>query len=499
MKDKIKELLAPIVGGIILIILVWLIAIILCIFAIFIIWVSANSNADKFDATYRTWDNVKSIELFSVIEGWFMVPLRQTFDAFQKGVIFSSEFRFVLILIVVLEVCTMGLALLIGHDKLTVKDIGIDILITFGGAAILLSPNVMEYLNFCYGLITGAESWALGIARNAILQMMQSSYYIDVSSNPTYAVMDMIAGTFFDPVIAKRVQTKMIGLLFAGYVHFVPVLAIVLFYCVLATFSVFLAILSAKLIVFFTLQLIPFFLLFSALNDAKVKVSKDLKAKGQSFLWTAIDVGIIQPSLFIIMISLVSNFLLYAFILSPLNDILTFTVYIHTENQWLESLTWIPIFGGFLELFIKKYPKAIGVNHDLLFQKIFFMIIGLIFFKNMFPMVCEMVKAVCIAAGGAVAGAFTKNGGVFSAKNSVTGAVEQLGDAPVEAGKYVSTKLGNKIMGVKDKDEKSGGGLGGKGNGKDDGNEDGKDDKDTNKDNMPDYDNDDDGDGSPGN
>lgn len=496
MMDDIKQNVGMVITVLILLIVLWIIAMLLCVFVIFIVWAGSSVIPMRFDTTYKTWDNLQSIEFFSVMEGWFINPLQGMFANFQRSVVSSSEFRFVLLLIVVMEVCVMGLALLIGHDKLTVKDIGVDILITFGGAAMLLSPHFIDYFNFAYGILTGAEAWLMSIFRDGILQIMSSSSYINYGSNPTYTVMDMIASVLFDPVVAKRVQTKMMGLLFAGYIHFVPLLAIAFFYCIISAFSVFFAIIGAKIIVLFTLQFIPFFLLFSALNDAKVKVSKNLKSKAESFLWTAVNVGIIQPSLFIIIISFAANFLLFALVLSPLDDLLTFTVYMHIENAWIMPMGRIPIVGKFFLFFVKTYPKAISVNHNHMFTKLFNMIMGVFIFRQMFPMVSGAVSMLCTSSGNAATNLFTTaGGGVFSNKNEIGKVMEPIQSAPVsavkagasgimkvggEAAKIASSLMGGANKGMQsnkdDKDKKTS---------SDNSTPDSPDNKDSNQDNIP--------------
>lgn len=437
----LKGLVTKVVG----ILAMWIILMLICVIVIIFMCIAPDGDVKHtFDATYKTWDNARSIKIYSIVEGWFIIPLNEIFGQFRERVIYSTEFRLVVLLIVVLATGLMGLAMVVGEQKITVKEFAMDVIIIFGSAAFLLSPQVGYYMDFFYNdLIVAASNWAISVFTEAIFSLMDLNVTLD-KSNPTYSVMDMVAAIFFDETVAARVRTKLLGLLFAGYIHYVPVLVIVLFYAVLSTASIFFAILSGKLTIMLTLQFVPFFIMFASINDVKIKVSKNPKHSGKSFLWNLIDGGIIQPWIFLTLISFASGIMLYAFVLAALDDLLTFVVVMDEKNAGLRPLTYIPIFGELIRLFIKVLPKAVGLNaqhmHSTLLQAIF----GVMLFRMTFPSVVSYVQSVALSAnaGKAASKMFTENGGVFSSQNSIGFVNERIIGAPMAA----SETLGAAIM-----------------------------------------------------
>lgn len=429
----IKGLAAKVVG----VLLMWIILILVCVLIVIFMCIASDTGAKfTFDASYKTWDNLRSIKIYVVLENWFVSSLNSMLLQFRERVIHSTEFRAVTLLIVVLATGLMGLAMVVGEQKITVKEFAMDVMVIFGSAAFLLSPQVGYYLDFLYNdVVAAASNWVIAVATEAIFNAMDITTVMLDKSNPTYGVMDMVAAIFFDETVATRIRTKLIGLLFAGYIHYVPVLSIVMFYAVFSTAGIFFAILAGKLTILLTLQFVPFFVMFASINDVKIKVSKNPHHKGKSFLWNLIDGGIIQPWIFLTLISIASGLMLYVFVLIPLNDLLTFTVYIYEYNGFLRPATQIPIFGDFIGVFVKTLPKAVGLNDNAMHLNLLQAILGIVVFRMSYPYVVAYVKSVALSANAAQGASriFTENGGVFSSKNSVGFVTERVVGAPMAA------------------------------------------------------------------
>jgi hypothetical protein len=355
--------------------------------------------------------------------------VREILHDLRHNIIFSLEFRTLAIIVAVLATALMGFSMLSGDQEITIKEFAMDILIIFGTTGLILSPEVEKFIDFFYGIITASADWIMDLTTNALFKVVNIQYangsnaYVEGN---IYAPIDVVAGMFFDSEIGERVRIKLLGLLFAGYIHYVPVIGICMIFALLATLNVFLAFMMAKITILFALQCVPFFILFAAINDVKVKFTK--KGQSKSFLWALIEVGIIKPWLYLALMSFLAGFLFYALVVQNIANILNFPVKL--EQMKLFGVT-VPLIGDLLDILLGlKKLVVYGLNHDDISKNLGLLIIGLIIFKKAFTTLTELINNLAFSGGeNHLTNLFSGSGGIYDDKNAIGSLVNPVVDS----------------------------------------------------------------------
>lgn len=359
--------------------------------------------------------------------------IRKILYDLRHNVLFNLQFRTLAVMIAVLATALMGLSMLTGDQKITIKEFAMDVLVIFGTTGLLLSQNVEMYIDFFYGIITASASWIIDLSMNALFKVTAFKYADPgVGTVNVYAPLDVVASMFFDSEIAPRVRIKLVGMLFGGpSFMYTPVMVLCMLYALIATINVFLAFVMAKVTILFALQVMPFLILFTAINDVKIKLTKGAKSK--SFLWNLIDVGIMKPWIYLALMSFAVGLLFYFLVLKNIEDIFNFSVYVTPSTfDWIKK---IPIIGKFLSTIIhNSFPRPSGLDHATTVMKLISLIFGLVAFKYAFDSLTQLVHALSfsLSEGGnmsAIFGNISKGKrGVYSKGNMVGGLVNPAVD-----------------------------------------------------------------------
>ncbi len=316
---------------------IYFIILLACLIYAVVIWfidkgVSITSNATLLDniGIYVLQDS-----FFQKFENLLFFNIQSILSAMRKAIVFNNTFRALTILVAVLAVVLMGFTMLIGDQKITIKEFFMDILLIFGSASILLyydpalsvNPNAEvqpeKYITLLYNFLQSISDFISKMLFGTVEGFMKIEYK-DNTKVGYYAPIDVIASMFFDPKISYIFKMKLASLIFSPMFILVPLLLIILlYYLVPCVLSVFMAILLAKATIMFSIQFLPFFILFSSINDVKIKINK--KARGMGLPMKLITEGIAQPMLFLALTSFLAGLLFYVFIITKIEGIFNFS------------------------------------------------------------------------------------------------------------------------------------------------------------------------------
>ncbi len=459
---EIGEDLQKLDNKILMLIIVWLILVVVCILILFVSIFTLKGQSGSFIASKETFSvNGVIVLQKSVYQSFefmllgeptkYVKPIngvcangsletgtgtckvnpqggvREILHNLRHNILFSLEFRTLAIIVAVLATALMGFSMLSGDQEITIKEFAMDILIIFGTTGLLLSPEVEKFIDFFYGIIIASADWIMDLTTSALFKVIKIQYADGSNAyaeGNVYAPLDIVAGMFFDSEIGNRVRIKLLGLLFAGYIHYVPVIGICMVFALLATLNVFLAFMMAKITILFALQCVPFFILFAAINDVKIKFKK---GQSKSFLWALIEVGIIKPWLYLALMSFLAGLLFYSLVVQNIENILNFPVKL--EQIKLFGLA-VPLVGDLLDTLLGlKKLVVYGLDHGDISKNLGLLIIGLIIFKKAFTTLTELINNLSFSSGEShLTNLFSGNGGLYSDKNTVGAIVNPVVD-----------------------------------------------------------------------
>ena len=181
----------------------------------------------------------------------------------------------------------------------------------------------------------------------------------------------------------------------------------------------------AKITILFALQCVPFFILFAAINDVKIKFTK--KGQSKSFLWALIEVGIIKPWLYLALMSFLAGLLFYTLVVQNIENILNFPVKL--DQIKLFGLV-VPLVGDLLDTLLGlKKLVVYGLDHGDISKNLGLLIIGLIIFKKAFTTLTELINNLSFSAGeNHLTNLFSGGGGIYGDKNTVGAIVNPVVD-----------------------------------------------------------------------
>jgi hypothetical protein len=438
-------------------------AIALAICLVYAIVIYFTSDHIELSAETLTTNGVYVLKssFFQKFEDVIFGNISSILSSIRKAIIFNNTFRALTILVAVLAVVLMGFTMLIGDQKITIKEFFFDILIIFGSASILLyydptlsvEPNAVvrpeKYITLLYNFLQSISNFISKMLFGTVSDVMKIQYQ-DGTVVGYYAPIDVVASLFFDDTIAFRFKIKLAALICSPVFIFIPLLLLVLlYYLVPCVLTVFIAILLAKTTIMFAIQFLPFFILFSSINDVKIKISK--KAKGMGLSMKLIVEGIAQPMLFLALTSFLAGFLLYIFVISNLNDIFNFRTVNRDvfqmpnfaecfECDWLswdalwcaiklaiclaENLLKMIVFAALNAVF-PPLNQAEGLSFDTFFWGLMKLWIGIVAFKYTFGKISPIM--VNLIGGSAASDLFTKGEGIYDTKKNSVGQLVQQG------------------------------------------------------------------------
>ena len=428
--------------------IIYAIALLIClVYAIVIYFIG---NIPNLAAETFTTNGVYLLDTsyFQILEDTIFGNLSSMLAATRKAIVFNDTFRALTILVAVLAVVLMGFTMIIGDQKITIKEFFKDIILIFGSAGILLyydptlsvDPNAVvqpeKYITLLYNFLQSISNFISKMLFSAVDGFMNIQYK-DGTTVGYYAPIDVVASLFVDPEIAHRFKFKLAMVILSPMFFFVPILLFVLlWYLVPVVISVFIAILFAKATIMFAIQFLPFFILFSSINDVKIKVNK--RAKGMDLSMKLIIEGIAQPMLFLALASFLAAMLLYIFVISYISDIFDFSV-VSTAVDLPECPTCVcpenepDKIGSVscqkarsyetIQAFNKLFPHAVGLSYDKFLTALIWLWLGIVIFKYLFAKMTPIIQNIVSGASGgsAASDVFNKGGGIFDAdsKNSV--------------------------------------------------------------------------------
>ena len=444
-----------------IIIIIYCILLAICLVYAIVIYFSSD-NVELSSQTFTT-NGVYLLEssFFQKFENVLFGNIQAMLSATRKAIVFNDTFRALTILVTVLAVVLMGFTMLIGDQQITIREFFKDIVLIFGSAAILLyydptlsvDPNAVmqpeKYITLLYNFLQSISDFISKMLFSTVNGFMNIQYK-DGTTVGYYAPIDVIASMFFDPEISYRVKLKIAALILSPMFIFIPLLLIIILrYLVPCVLSVFIAILLAKSTIMFALQFLPFFILFSSINDVNIKINK--KAKGMDLSMKLIIEGIAQPMLFLALISFLAGFLFYIFVISNISDVFNFSITNRDALQAnyedcasLEFCMWpfgcvdIPydlfcIVRNSLRWFFYTTMNSIlppitgprNLSYQTFFVGLIQLWIGIIIFKKLFAKISPIM--VNLVGGSAATNVFTKGGGegIYDAKNDVGKFVKQ--------------------------------------------------------------------------
>ena len=430
-----------------ILLIIYCILLAICLVYAIVIYFSSD-NVELSSQTFTT-NGVYLLEssFFQKFENVLFGNIQAMLSATRKAIVFNDTFRATTILVTVLAVVLMGFTMLIGDQQITIKEFFTDIMLIFGSAAILLyydptlsvDPNAAvqpeKYITLLYNFLQSISNFISKMLFSTVNGFMNIQYK-DGTTVGYYAPIDVIASMFFDPEISYRVKLKIAALILSPMFILVPlVLIITLYYLVPCVLSVFIAILLAKSTIMFALQFLPFFILFSSINDVNIKINK--KAKGMDLSMKLIIEGIAQPMLFLALISFLAGFLFYIFVISNISDVFNFSI---TNREALqesyEDCEWYDVichannlikwlFYTTMNSILPPITGPQNLSYQTFFIALIRLWIGIVIFKKLFAKISPIM--VNLVGGSAASGIFTKGGGdgIYDAKNDVGKFVQQ--------------------------------------------------------------------------
>ena len=414
---------------------------------------------------------------FQEVEDFLFGNIKSVLTTMRQGVVGSGVFRAAAIMVAILATVLMGFTMMIGEQKMTLKEFFVDILIIFGTTSILLSSDPDKYIMLFFNFIQSISDFISKMLFTTTSGFMKIQYSDGTMVGP-YAPLDAVASIFLDPVIAYRVKIKLTTLMLSPAFLYVPFVVIVLtYYLIPCILNVFIAILLAKVTIIFALQFLPFFLLFSSINDVKIKINK--KAKGLNFTMKLINQGILQPMLLLSIISFVAGLLFYILVIPYIDDIFHFAVstkalFDMPAEWWIAclALAMIPLLIQ-LSYLLPDVLVPVDLNYGDYMKGPILLLIGIVVFKKLFEQVTPAITSL-VSVGGASSAAsdiFTKGGGIFTAteKNGKTNDVASLsaqlfqGNADYATDKLLQSGFGydnkDKLFGQSDDEDSKSTGL----------------------------------------
>ena len=431
--------------------IIYAIALLIClVYAIVIYFVG---NIPSISAETFTTNGVYLINTsyFQILEDAIFGNLSSILAATRKAIVFNDTFRALTILVAVLAVVLMGFTMIIGDQKITIKEFFTDIILIFGSAGILLyydptlsvDPNAVvqpeKYITLLYNFLQSISNFISKMLFSAVDGFMNIQYK-DGTTVGYYAPIDVVASLFCDPDIAHRFKFKLAAVILSPMFFFVPILLFVLlWYLVPVVISVFIAILFAKATIMFAIQFLPFFILFSSINDVKIKVNK--RAKGMDLSMKLIIEGIVQPMLFLALASFIAAMLLYIFVIGHISDIFDFSI-VSTGGTYIpECPTCVcpenepDKIGSIacqkasaynnIQFFNNGLPRTVGLSYTEFLTALIWLWLGIVIFKDLFAKMTPIIQTIVSSASGgsAASDVFNNGGGIYNTdkdgKNSV--------------------------------------------------------------------------------
>jgi hypothetical protein len=368
----------------------------------------------------------------------------------RKAIVFNDIFRAIVILVAILAITLMGFTMLIGDQKITIKEFFSDILLIFGSASILLyydptlsaDPSVQaqpeKYITLLYNFFQSISQFFSTMLFSSVDGYMNIKY-TDGSPVGYYAPLDVVTSLFTDKDVSERFKLKLAALILSPAFVFVPLVLIATLYFLLpCILTVFIAILLAKVTIMFTLQFVPFFILFASINDVKIRISK--KSKGFNYLGKIIITGLAEPLVFLALTSFVAGFLFYIFVVVHISDIFDFSI--APRNLDLgsnEDCKWYDapcLLKKLVYMALEKLMPPITTPQNFNFTKFFLasiqLIAGIHLFKHLFGKITAIIGNL---VSGGVAGRMMNQGkGIFDGKeNDIAKFVDSSYQKPMDS------------------------------------------------------------------
>lgn len=455
--DEILKIVKTILAYLLLYLVLFVVCLIMCV----IIYFSTDNRKELINGpTFFTTDKFGNkvfrgqTVFYQNLENTIIGGMRETLSEMRTNILHNNNFRMMAVMICVVAMVLMGFSMFTGEHKITVKEFTLDIFIIFGSASLLLSDDVEMYINFFYMAIVDISGW-LTMTFNKMIFSVSNIELLKADSPDVniYLPLDVIASMIFDPDVSRVIKIKLASLMFSGYCYIVPIICMIILYLFWTTVTVFLAFLIAKVMILFSLQILPFFILFAAVNDVKIKFT--LKGKSQSFLWSLINNGIIKSWVFLAMMSAITSVLYYVLIINNLEDIFNFNSISNDSSDIIEqNVTNMPdpeviddkefteqdqvttgdVKKNLGENAVGLTPKTIGFDSPSTTKKILYLILGVMGFKKIYGYMSELVNSISFEAGEGMLGKlFTGAGGIF-AKGNMAGDLTHGVDDSVHKG-----------------------------------------------------------------
>ena len=363
--------------------------------------------------------------------------IQETLSRMRKAIVFNDIFRAIVILVAILAITLMGFTMLIGDQKITIKEFFSDILLIFGSASILLyydptlsvDPSVPaqpeKYITLLYNFLQSISQFFSTMLFGSVDGYM-SIKYTDGSPVGYYAPLDVVTSLFTDKGVSERFKLKLAALILSPAFVFVPLVLIATLYFLLpCILTVFVAILLAKVTIMFTLQFVPFFILFASINDVKIRISK--KSKGLNYLGKIIITGLAEPLVFLALTSFVAGFLFYIFVVINISDIFDFSISTRKvdlgNNEHCEWYDAPCLLKKAAYSVIEKAMLPITSPQGFNFTKFFFasiqLIAGIKLFEHLFGKITAIIGN--LVSGGAAGKMINSGKGLFDKKDNDIG------------------------------------------------------------------------------
>lgn len=424
--DDIKKLVKKCIAYVILYIFLLIVCLLVCI----LIHLAVEDPPGAFTTGRETFfvndQFIGTTQFYQGIENIILGDIRTVLAGMREKIVFHSYFRTLAIMLATLAMVLMGFSMLTGEHKITVKEFSIDIFIIFGTVSLLLSESAIMYIDLLYNAIVDIANWVMIVFTKTIFGVTDIAFLKGETQDVNiYAPLDIVASIFFDPAVSKKVQQKLAGLLFSGYIHFVPVIAIVMLVAFISTITVFLAFLIAKVTILMSLQILPFFILLASVNDVKIKFTK--KGKSKSYLWALIEIGILKSWVYLALMSAMAAVLYYVLVISAIENLLDFPVRVPNDSL-RQGISLIPFIGGILSRVIhNSHPSALGVEQSVIAYRVLVLIVGMIAFKQAFTIMTGLINSISFEPKeGVMQNLFSGKGGIFDKTNHIGSMIEPM-------------------------------------------------------------------------
>ncbi len=377
--------------------IVYAILIVIFCFILLSVYFEAPKSPNTFSTGMQTFLPAYALKsTYMLLENLLFGTVYKALSVLQQNILQNITFRTLVIVIAVLATLLMGISMLTGDQKLTIKDMGTDIFIIFGTATLLLSPQAFFYLDFLYNIVTSFAKWIINSTMSALYNAT-SMEYAGERNGPTniYRALDVVASIFFDPVVSARIRIKMTALMFTHAIFILPIIIIIMVLLLFLTLEIFVNLLVAKFSILLALQVLPFFIMFSAVNDVKVKLTR--KSQSRSHLMTLIDVGIMRPWIYLALMGFITLLLFETTVLRFLRDIFNFAVYISPNTLFTNSGLWKLL--GFDRLLHDSIPTPAGIRINDIFIKVVGLVCGMALFNTVFEVASKLIQTITFDAG----------------------------------------------------------------------------------------------------